>query len=98
MKHVKNFEEINEGKIWNPVTKKTEWTTTGFETVGQLIEHLKKYDTNTKVAVNVAEEPSEIFEIEERIVEDCQGRGDGLDMTTNWDPNEKVILISGNQY
>ncbi len=66
-------------------------------TVGQLINYLKQFDENTKVAVNVAEEPSEI-EIIETTAEKCTGKGDGLVMTADWEPNEKVILIKGNQY
>ena len=91
------IEELEEAVLYSE-THKYEQTPTGLETVGELIERLKKYDPNTKVAVNVAEEPSEILEIEETIVEDCTGRGDGLEYTTNWDKEEKVILIKGNQY
>jgi len=83
---------------WNDETNQMEVTPTGLETVGELIEMLKKYDPQTKVAVNVAEEPSEIFNIEETTVANCRGRGDGLEFTTNWDKDEKVILIKGNQY
>jgi hypothetical protein len=93
------IEGLEEGfRKWNSETKQMDETPTGLETVGELIERLKQYDPNTKVAVNVAEEPSEIFEIEETIVEDCRGRGDGLEYTTNWDKEEKVILIKGNQW
>lgn len=93
-----SIESLEEGfRKWNPETNKVE-ETTGLETVGELIERLKQYDPNTKVAVNVAEEPSEIFEIVETKVEDCRGRGDGLEYTTSWDKEEKVILIKGNQY
>jgi hypothetical protein len=47
------------------------------------------------VAVNVAEEPSEIIET---TAGQCTGRGDGLVMTADLAPDEKVILIQGNQY
>ena len=94
-----SIESLEEGfRKWNPETNKVEETPTGLETVGELIERLKQYNPNTKVAVNVAEEPSEIFEIVETKVEDCRGRGDGLEYTTSWDKEEKVILIKGNQY
>ncbi len=93
------IENLEEGfRKWNQETNKIEEIPTGLETVGELIERLKQYDPNTKVAVNVAEEPSEIFEIVETKVEDCRGRGDGLEYTTSWDKEEKVILIKGNQY
>jgi predicted transcriptional regulator len=92
------IEELEEALLYNSETHKYEQTPTGLETVGELIERLKQYDPNTKVAVNVAEEPSEIFEIVETKVEDCRGRGDGLEYTTSWDKEEKVILIKGNQY
>ena len=93
------IENLEEGfRKWNTETNKVEETPTGLETVGELIERLKQYDPNTKVAVNVAEEPSEIFEIVETKVEDCRGRGDGLEYTNSWDKEEKVIVIKGNQY
>lgn len=92
------LKRVDEMRKWDPTAKKSYTVENPLGTVGQLIEALKKYDPNTKVAVNVAEEPSEIIEIEERIVADCQGRGDGLEMTADWDPDEQVILIMGNQY
>jgi antitoxin component YwqK of YwqJK toxin-antitoxin module len=61
-------------------------------------EVIKQFDENTKVAVNVAEEPSEIIEIIETTAGQCTGRGDGLVMTADLAPDEKVILIQGNQY
>ncbi len=69
----------------------------GLLTVSDLIDKLSKYDGDTKVAVSVSEEFSEIFCIEDRKVSDCQGRGDGLN-TTDWDPNEKIIVITGNHW
>ena len=49
------IEGLEEGfRKWNPETNKVEETPTGLETVGELIERLKQYDPNTKVAVNVA--------------------------------------------
>jgi len=97
MGKIVKFEGFKEAIKYNSETNKYE-KATGLETVGELIEKLKQYDPNTKVAVNVAEDPSQIIEIEETIVEDCRGRGDGLEYTTSWDKEEKVILIKGNQY
>jgi hypothetical protein len=94
MKKMTNLKKFNEMEEWdldgnfdNPLS-----------TVGQLINYLKKFDENTKVAVNVAEEPSEILEIVETTVGRCTGRGDSLSDTAGWSESEKVILIKGNQY
>jgi hypothetical protein len=98
MKHLKNFKKINEMRRWDPTTKSSYVVDNPLSTVGQLIKYLEKFDYNTKIAINVAEEPSEIFEIIETTADRCTGRGDGLVMTADWDPNDKVILIKGNQY
>jgi hypothetical protein len=92
------LKRVDEMRKWDSTAKKSYIVENPLGTVGQLIEVLKKFDPDTKVAINVAEEPSEIIEIEERIVSDCQGRGDGLEMTADWNPDEPVILIMGNQY
>lgn len=68
------------------------------DTVGQLIEYLKQYDLDTKVAVSVAEEPSPIVKIDNTIVRHCSGRGEDLEYLVDWERNESVILIGGNQY
>lgn len=93
-----NIKKFNEMKKWNPQTKGYDTIDNPLSTVGQLIEYLKKFDENTKVAVNVAEEPSEIYEIVETIAKNCTGKGDSLVRTADWEPDEKVILIMGNQY
>ena len=68
------------------------------ETVGELIDYLKQYDLDTKVAVSVAEEPSPIVSVKSTVVKHCPGRGDDLEYLVDWDRNENVILIGGNQY
>ena len=83
---------------WDSVNKKSVVIDNPLGTVGQLINYLKQFDENTKVAVNVAEEPSEIYNIRETTAANCTGRGDGLVMTADWASDEKVILILGNQY
>lgn len=93
-----NIKKFNEMRKWNPQTKESEKIDNPLSTVGQLIDYLKRFDENTKVAVNVAEEPSEIYEIVETTAKRCTGRGDGLVITAEWAPDEKVILIKGNQY
>ena len=93
-----NIKRFNEMRKWDPVKKKSYVVDNPLGTVGQLIEALKMYNPNTKVAINVAEEPSEILEIEVRDAEECTGRGDGLVMTADLDPREAVVLIMGNQY
>lgn len=92
------LKRVDEMRKWDPTTKKSYTVENPLGTVGQLIEALKKYNPDTKVAISVAEEPSEIMEIVERIADDCQGRGDGLVMTADLDPDEQVVLIMGNQY
>ena len=92
------LKKFNEMRKWNPETKSSYVVDNPLATVGQLINYLKQFDENTKVAVNVAEEPSEIYEIIETTAEKCTGKGDGLVRTADWAPEEKVILIKGNQY
>lgn len=92
------IKRFNEMKKWNQNTRTYETIDNPLATVGQLINYLKQFDENTKVAVNVAEEPSEIIEIIETTAGECTGRGDGLVMTADLAPDEKVILIKGNQY
>jgi hypothetical protein len=85
-------------KKFNEFNKINESNGTGFETVGQLIEFLSQFDKNTKVAINVAEEPSEILEIFETTVGECTGRGASLNDLTGWDPDEPIIMLNGEQY
>lgn len=92
------LKRFNEMRKWNPETKSSYVVDNPLATVGQLINYLKQFDENTKVAVNFAEEPSEIYEIIETTAEKCTGKGDGLVRTADWAPEEKVILIKGNQY
>ena len=92
------LKRVNEMREWDPIEKKSYVVENPLGTVGQLIKYLSKFDSDTKVAINVAEEPSEIIKIKETTVSQCQGRGDGLETTADWDPEEKVILILGNQY
>ena len=92
------LKRVDEMRKYDPTTRKSYTVENPLGTVGQLIEALKKYDPDTKVAVNVAEEPSEIFQIVETTAEECTGRGDGLVDTADWNPDEPVILIMGNQY
>ena len=67
-------------------------------TVGDLINALKKYDADKRVAINVAEEPSIVFDIQERKAEECYGRSGDLAALYDIDPDDDVILIRGNQY
>jgi len=92
---IKKFNELRE---WDPDKRKTHFVENPLGTVGQLIEKLKQYDPDTKVAINVAEEPSEIIDIQERKAKNCTGRGDSLVFTADFDPEDDVILIGGNQY
>lgn len=92
------IQKFNEMRKWDPDKRESYVIDNPLGTVGQLIDALKKYDPSTKVAVNVAEEPSEIIDIQERKAVDCTGRGDGLVMTADFDPDDDVILIRGNQY
>ena len=85
-------------KKFNEFNKINESNGTGFETVGQLIEFLSQFDENTKVVINVADEPSDILEIFETSVGECSGRGDSLEDLTGWDPDEPVIMLKGEQY
>jgi hypothetical protein len=98
MKELTHIKKFNEMRKWNPETKKIDVVENPLGTVGQLIKYLEQFNPDTKVAINVAEEPSEIFEIVETTAERCAGRGDGLVITADWAPEEKVILIKGNQY
>ena len=72
---IERFDEIRK---WDPETRTSHVIENQLGTVGQLIEYLQQFDSTTKVAVNVAEEPSEIIDIQERLASDCTGRGDGL--------------------
>ena len=92
------LKKFNELKKWDTDTKSVIDVENPLGTVGQLIEKLKQYDPNKKVAINVAEEPSEIIDIQEKLARECTGRGDSLVFTSGWDPDDEVVLIRGNQY
>jgi hypothetical protein len=92
------IKKFNELRRWDPETRKPYVVDNPLGTVGQLIEKLKEYDPDKKVAVNVAEDPSEIIRIVERKARECTGKGDDLVMTADFDPDDDVVLIMGNQY